>query len=202
MNYAIFVEGIESLKDFETLKEDIRIAASRAINKVVRDSRVAIRRRIQEEVNLPAAYLSDTAKRLYVSRFAKPGTLEARIAARSRATSLAQFAQTNGSRGAGVSLEVKPGHHTTIRRAFLLPLMAGKEGTDTKRNLGLAVRLRPGESLQNKRKMIRVARNLYLLYGPSVNQVFLSEDGGGVAKDMSPKIQRDLEREFVRLMEL
>ena len=45
-------------------------------------------------------------------------------------------------------------------------------------------------------------RRLYLLYGPSVDQVFRSRDGTGVANDMVPEIERDLTSEFLRLLEL
>ena len=43
---------------------------------------------------------------------------------------------------------------------------------------------------------------LYLLYGPSVDQVFRANDGDGVANDMVPAVERNLEREFLRLLEL
>jgi hypothetical protein len=45
--------------------------------------------------------------------------------------------------------------------------------------------------------MIQLAGNLYLLYGPSVSQVF-----AGVAQDISPDMADFLDAEFNRLMEL
>ena len=81
-------------------------------------------------------------------------------------------------------------------------LPQGRTLTDTKYNLGLAIRLRPGEKLQNKVAARRVEKGLYLLYGPSVDQVFRSRDGTGVATDLVPDIEQDLSDEFIRLLEL
>ena len=60
-------------------------------------------------------------------------------------------------------------------------------------NIGLAVRLKPGEVLQNSEKAVRLDNNVYLLYGPSVDQVFRS-----VADDKTPKILSDVTAEFLR----
>ena len=60
-------------------------------------------------------------------------------------------------------------------------------------NIGLAVRLKPGEVLQNSEKAVRLDNNVYLLYGPSVDQVFRS-----VADDITPSIQQSVSRQFFR----
>ena len=75
-------------------------------------------------------------------------------------------------------------------------LRAGTADIETKSNLGLALRLRPGESVLNKRQMVQVSGNLYLLYGPSVDQVFRS-----VAEDIAPEATDILEAEFLRLID-
>ena len=61
---------------------------------------------------------------------------------------------------------------------------------------------RPGETLANKRNVRRMEKGLYLLYGPSVDQVFRAADGSGVATDKAPVLANQLEREFLRLLEL
>lgn len=202
--FAVFVDGIEA--DFlqgagEKQRER---AAVQAINKIARDARAQAARLIREQVNLPARYVSPSEKRLYVSRQAQGSNLEARITARGRATSLAQFVTGPAKPGkAGVYVQVQPGKARFMRRAFLIRLPQGNAAvTDTKFNLGLAIRLRPGERLQNKVTARRVERGLYVLYGPSVSQVFRANDNSGVASDIAPEYARKLEAEFLRLLDL
>lgn len=201
-NWAVFVDGLGDLKEFDNTKQAIRLAAARAINKVTRDGRVEIARDILDNVNFPAAYVGPNQKRLYVSRQATTADLEGRITARARATSLARFVQGTPRMGEGLRVEVKPGRSRYMKRAFLIKLPAGTASVDTKFNMGLAIRLRPGETLQNKLTARRMQKNLYLLYGPSVDQVFRANDGSGVATDKAPSLATKLEREFLRLLEI
>jgi hypothetical protein len=201
-NWAVFVEGLDDLKSMDRMKPAIRLAAARAINKITRDGRVEIARDIRDQVHFPASYVSPGQKRLYVSQQATTGNLEGKITARSRATSLARFVQGTPRRGQGVRVEVQPGRSRYMKRAFLIRLPAGNSDVDTKYNMGLAIRLRPGESLKNKREARLLEKNLYLLYGPSVDQVFRARDGSGVATDVAPKLATNLSREFLRLLEI
>lgn len=200
-NWAVFVEGLDGLSDVEKATPSVRLAAVRAINKITRDGRVELARLILREVNFPASYVSPSGKRLYVSKQATRNDLEGRITARSRATSLARFV-TGTPSGQGVRVQVSPGKSRYMKRAFLIKLPAGTASVDTKYNMGLAIRLRPGEALKNKRTARRMANGLYLLYGPSVDQVFRAEDGDGVANDAAPDLAAKLEREFLRLLEI
>lgn len=201
-NWAVFAEGISDLQQFDRTKLAVRLAASRAINKITRNGRVEIARSIRDQVNLPASYVAPGQKRLYVSQQATTENLEGKITARGRATSLARFVHGNPRRGEGVRVEVAPGRSRYMKRAFVIRLPAGKGDVDTKFNMGLAIRLRPGEKLQNKLQARRMEKGLYLLYGPSVDQVFRARDGAGVANDAAPKLVRELEREFLRLLEI
>jgi len=200
--FAVFVEGLELdlLGGIDTSSR--RLAATRAINKVARDARSKAARLIRNEVNLPARYVSPAQRRLWVSKSATQNSLEARIEAQGRATSLAQFVRGAPRAGKpGVYVEVAPGKARFLKKAFLIKLPQGASPvTDTKFNLGLAVRLRPGESLKNKISARRVEKGLYVLYGPSVNQVFRANDGQGIANEMSPDVARRLEAEFLRLL--
>jgi len=99
-------------------------------------------------------------------------------------------------------VEVAPGRARYMKRAFFLRLPQGSTLTDTQFNLGLAIRLRPGERIENKHTAVRFAKGLYLLYGPSVDQVFRSKDGSGAATDRAPVLAERLEQEFLRLLEL
>lgn len=201
-NYAIFVDGLtEALSDYETLPNEIRLNIVRAVNTTLRNGRTLAARRIRDQVNLPARQLGPGAGRLTVSRKANKTKLEGAIRARARATSLARYVSNKPRRGQPVRVEVQPGKARYLRNAFLVKLPAGSD-TDTRFNSGLAMRLRPGERLRNKKNTIKLANNLYLLYGPSVDQVFLDSQNDGVAEEIQPTVLEGLEDEFFRLLEV
>lgn len=201
LQFAVMVEGVETLREIKELAPRVKFAAAQAINKVARDQRAEAARRITSQVNLPKSYVSPSGGRLTVSQQAQRTSLEARITARGRPTSLARFSK--GSPGkAGVTVEVKPGQSSYMRRAFLIRLPQGSTLTDSRFNLGLAIRLRPGERLDNKVRQVKLDKGLYLLYGPSVQQVFLDNSGKGVADDLAEPTADYLEAEFARLLSL
>lgn len=198
-SYAVFVNSLAKLEgDFRELPKAAKLAALRAGNKTLDRTRTRSARSIREQVQYPASYLAPAGGRLTVTERFQERKLEGRITARFRPTSLARFVTSAARPGqAGVRVEVAPGRAKFMRRAFLMRLPQGKSLTDTKFNLGLALRLRPGERVRNKREMVRVAKGLYLLYGPSVSQVFAT-----VAEDESPEAAAFFEAEFRRLLEL
>mgnify|MGYP001143878705 CR=1 FL=1 len=201
--FAVFVEGLTDLDFTQGSSAKIKKAASQAINTLTRNKRARAAKLIRDQVNLPARYVSPSGKALFVSQKASPSSLEGRITARGRPTSLAQFLTSSPRVGkAGVTVEVQPGKARFMKRVFPLKLPQGNTLTATKYNLGLAIRLRPGERLANKTTARRVSNGLYLLYGPSVDQVFRSLDGTGVANDLVPEIEQELSEEFLRLLEL
>lgn len=195
--YVVAVEGLAELKSFDTLPQDILVAARRAVNKTTDRAYAASGRGIRMQVNLPARYVTGKNGRLRIKSKASGTRLEGVIEGRQRPTSLARFASGGApGRKGGVTVEVKPGGARFMKRAFLMRLRSGAQLTDTKFNLGLAIRLREGESIRNKREMIRLDRNLYLLYGPSIDQVFRD-----VADDVAPQTADYLEAEFARLLD-
>lgn len=204
--WAVFVDGIigDMVKDVSP--ERLARARTMALNTVARNGRAMIARDVREQIALPASYVSEGNKRLYVAQKASAGRPEAIIRASGRATSLARYAKNPGASASasksGVLVEVQPGKARMMRKAFFLKLPQGSVLTDTQYNLGLAVRLKPGESLRNKASTVRMANGLYLLYGPSVDQVFRANDGQGVAQDRAPMLATQLEREFLRLLDL
>ena len=83
-----------------------------------------------------------------------------------------------------------------LKNAWLERLNKGASLTEDNYNVGLAVRLKPGERLLNKRathKSWLVKDKVALLYGPSVDQVFSS-----VADDVIPEMGELMSTEFFR----
>lgn len=204
-NWVIAVEGLSSLQEVESMRDEIRFNAVRAINETAAKFRTIGAERIRRQINFPSNYLNPGAKRFYVSRKATRSKLEAGIKARGRATSLARFVTGNAPGKEGVTVQVSKGKTQFLRRAFLVKLRAGSGNVDTKFNMGLAIRLKAGDKLRNKRYVRQMEKGLYLLYGPSVDQVFLAQGGPnpnrGVATDMEPDMLDHMEDEFLRLME-
>jgi hypothetical protein len=204
-SWGVFIEGLEGLNNIPQLDEQVRrLKAAQALNRTAKHGRTRIAEGIHDQVNFPVGYLKPNTGRLTVVNNATKSNLEVRIRARGGPTSLARFAVGNpkpSARG-GVTVMVSPGKARFMRRAFVMKLRSGNNDIETKNNLGLAMRLRPGETIQNKRYFRRVESNLYLLYGPSVDQVFRAQDGNGVASEMSEYLSEFLEDEFSRLIEL
>lgn len=176
---------------FDRAPRIARRAARLAINdsaerkglKLARDAMLA-------QVNFPSGYL--IPPRFELLRRATDDNLVAVIGGRFTPTSLARFTRRSaagrGRRG-GVSVQVNPGRSVSLPRAFLVNLRNG--------NVGLAIRLRPGESLQHTvgAKLITSGplAGVALLYGPSVDQVFRT-----VAVDITPPVLDNLQTEFLR----
>lgn len=193
--YIVAVEGLsETIASIDEMPASVLKFARMAINTTTRKSRTLASRRIRDQVSFTATYLADGNGRLSITKSASDNDLEARIRGRFRPTSLARFVTSASARGARV--RVKPGSSDLMRRAFLIRLRAGSAAIETKSNQGLAIRLKPGERIANKRQMIQVSGNLYLLYGPSVDQVFSS-----VAEEIAPETSDMLEAEFLRLID-
>ncbi len=187
--YAMAVEGLDALKDISNLDDQILRNAARAINATADRGRTASARAILTQVNFPASYLNPSDGRLAVINRAAGTRLSATIRGRDQATSLARF--VTGSKKpfkGGVTVEVKPGRALFLKRAFIFPLRNN--------NLGLAIRTN-GPAPARAYKPKRLGRNLWLLYGPSVNQVFQS-----VRDEVSPDLLQFMEDEFNRLMDV
>lgn len=140
------------------------------------------------QVNWPGGYLNPP--RFALRYKATEERLEAGIAGRQTPTSLARFTGIRTPRrGQKISVQINPGRTVTLDHAFLITLRNG--------NLGLGVRLKPGERLHNSigAKLITGGplNGVYLLYGPSVDQVFRT-----VAVDISPPLLDALATEFLR----
>lgn len=195
MTVTISADGIADLElYFDRFPTVARNAMSIAINDAARDVGMkAARRDITAQVAFPEGYL-DRPDRLSVTQYATPTRLEARITGRDRPTSLARFAARGTPvyrRGAqpplGVTVMVKPGRPEHFASAFLYALKNG--------NVGFAIKLRPGDTVRGVERYqpIMLWKGVFLLYGPSVNQVFQ-----GVADDIAPEVTSAIEAEFHR----
>lgn len=205
--YLVVIEGLENLSSLDDLPKRTVRAAQIAVNDAARSGRTLAAKRILSEIKFPSDYVAPRNGRLSISQFATANNLEAKITARTRATSLARFALDASPAGGakrreGVRVEVEPGRVRRLPGAFLIRLRAGTASLDTKSNMGLAVRTKNGRPPPGY-KPTRLGENLWLLYGPSVAQVMYSErNRGGVATDISPEIARKLEDEFWRQMDM
>lgn len=193
------VEALEEARSyFEEFPTLARTAARLAINQVAdRQGRKLLMDDMLSQVAWPRSYLN---RDRFSVRKAYNENLEAVITARMRPTSLARFvkgqAAVSAGRGlGGVRVQVRPGTTKTMQSAFLMRLRAGASMSDTNFNLGLAIRLKPGERILNKTKqsLTQLGHNLYLLYGPSVDQVFRT-----VAMDRAPDVVSMVQSEFYR----
>ena len=199
-------EGLDEFADLMAKFPEASVTAQRmAINQVAQRGALNLARdAILGEINFPKDYLK--GDRLKVSKLATDNSLEAVITARKRATSLARFAAPGTPLGSnarrGVRVQVKTaGGSILLRRAWLVRLRQGASLTEDAYNVGLAVRVRPGESIIGKRTVHKswlVKDAVALLYGPSVDQVFRE-----VADQIAPRVAQmtaaEFQRQFARL---
>lgn len=180
---------------FKTFPEATNRAAQLAINTVANRSGLKLARtEILNEIAFPRDYL--TTDRLRVSQNATASNLEAVILARQRATSLARFVQGSTATGSraklGVTVKVKKGKTVHLKQSWLVNLKNN--------NLGLAVRVKPGEKIDNKhgKTVWLVPDSVALLYGPSVDQVF-RDVAEKIAGPVGELTQTEFHRQFQRI---
>lgn len=201
-SYSIDFAALTSLEMyFKALPDVANQSASIALNDVMGQNGKGtklLRQMTQQEVNFPNGYVDD--EKIKTISYAAPDHLEVHIQARKRATSLARFATsrkpatTKAERDKGVTVAVHRGKQKTIRSGFLIRLRSGASLTEDNYNIGLAVRLKPGETLKNKKQVTQGnLKGLYLLYGPSVEQVV-----GEVVTENEDPILNLIAAEFVR----
>lgn len=209
MKFELKAKGI---KDFESYIAKSAVNAEKAaalsINDMTRKVYARSKRTIMSQVNLPASYLDgrDSGNpRLRITRFAKPGSLVAGVEGRQRATSLARFdvkqmygTGKNGKRiKTGVSVRVK-GSRQKIPKAFLVNLKNGNKGVALRvpHNEGVKGKKFAGQPLSGSRSSNSEA---YLLYGPSVQQLFSNEVAEQGLHYVEDNIEREFKRQFARL---
>ena len=209
--------GLDDMIQFaQTMPEKATQAMSLAINQTVQRGGMRLAQdAIYDQIAFPKDYLK--GDRLTVSRFAKPDNLEAVIRGRKRATSLARFASgpIGGGRfvaGGGrapaptISLRVKSGSGSSvIRGAWLVRLNKGASLDEDNYNVGLAVRVKKGETVLGKKTAHKSwlvggpeEGGVALLYGPSVDQVF-RDVADQIADPIANLVSAEFYRQFARL---
>lgn len=205
MAVTLINTGSEELERyFRTMPERTARAMRLAINSTVKGRGMStIKKQMLSEVAFPSGYLN--ADRLRVGTLATDTRLEASIIGRKRATSLARFVTGSPVIGTrrkdGISVRVKSGRTTYLKNAFLVKLNKGASFSEDNYNVGLAVRLQPGEQLSNKNsshKAWLVPGKVALLYGPSVDQVF-SDVAVTVSPALADMVAADFHRHFERI---
>ena len=199
MSVLVEFEALNGLVDYvEAFPDTAREAARIALNDVAEGEGLAVyRKAIDEQVDFGAGYL--TTDRLGVTSKARDSNLAVTITGRQRATSLARFARgqsVQSTRKKGVRVRVKAGGgEQFMQNAWLVRLRKGSSSDRDNFNIGLAIRLKPGERLRNKREVrsVQLDQNVYLLYGPSVDQVFRD-----VAITDTPVVLEKVGNEFFR----
>lgn len=197
----VTTKGIMEFERFvERAPGAAREAARMAINDVVTGSGMKlIQKSMMAQVAFPAGYL--TGDRLRVIKRATNQNLEAAIVGRKRATSLARFASGASIMGKqGVRVRVQKGRATYMKNAWLVRLKAGASLTEDNYNIGLALRIRPGERINKKtthQSWLEPGR-VALLYGPSVDQVF-REVAYSVDEPIAIMVTDEFFRQFARL---
>lgn len=178
MTYQTESKGLPRYEELlKALGEAVPPAAARALNDAAAFGRRLASEQMRREVNFKAGYLN--AGRVVVTRRADPSNLESVVTARDRPTSLARFAQGAprfGAQRVAPRVRVKAtGGTSTLKRGFYLRLRRGNAAVSADNaNVGLAVRLKKGERVQNKSQMASIGGGVYLLYAPSPGQVFRS----------------------------
>lgn len=195
MTVAVLTKG-KGLRDFVGFVEDLPDLINEAgyftVVDTTRDALPLLRRTMESQIAFGSGYLNQD--RLAVRKRPTRSSLESVISGRDRPTSLARFAKgatlQNSSRRP-ITVTVRTGKQTELKRAFLVKLRNG--------NIGLAIRLPDGQAPDNAYKPVQLTRkggqaqNVWLLYGPSVDQVL-----GGIVPDVSPEIDRMLVQNFIR----
>lgn len=203
MTISTELDGLDdAMLYFETAPKIAARAARLAINDTIsRKGLKVIQNEMLDQVNFPKGYLK--GDRLGVVQYATESRLEGVIRARKRATSLARFAAPGTPLGSsarsGVRVSVRNGGSAFLRNAWLVRLRKGASLTEDQYNVGLAVRVKPGDKIDGKYSAHQswlIPGTVALLYGPSVDQVF-----SDVAEDTGPEILDLLGKEFFRQFE-
>ena len=198
MTLTVTAKGLDGLlRYFERFPATANQAASFAVNDAADFALALARRKVGEDLALKPSYLKDPDK-IRILKRASAGSPEAILRANFRPISLARFATQApkfGRQTGGVTVRVRArGGSTHLKRAFFVPLKRGKtlDVSGGVFNVGLAVRLKPGEKIRNKRVIVQKGQ-FNLLYGPSLDQALRQ-----MLPSMHPLVADKLRVEFLR----
>ena len=193
------IAGILDLENFLAAVPDItRRSAALALNDVLGGQGLArFRKAVAAEVAFPPGYVDD---KIEVAQKATPTRLVASLVGRQRPTSLARFATSGALGKAGITVRVK-NSSVFMKDAFLVRLNQGASISEDGYNVGLAIRLKPGQVLNKKdtSRMVHLEKNVVLLYGPSVDQILRNEAAEAESPEIVDAIATEFFRQFARL---
>lgn len=190
---SINPDGLDNwIEMLNTFNDRAREAMAVAINQTAkREAAKSIRDDMMKQVNLQKSYLIQHTP---VHAYANKNKLKATITARDTPTMLARFAFNRTripKRQNGVKVSVKRGVSKHMKSAFLVDF-SGKART----NVAVVVRTKNGQQphgvTHDGARYVK-SMNAWILYAPSIDQLMW-----GVAGQNELKIQRALEREFLR----
>lgn len=189
---AVDIEGLEGF--VRRMPDVARQAQALAISDTAEWARNLAKREFLASVNLPDDAV--IARRFRVSQRATVARPESTITADRNPLGLSRFVvgpkkagtphpRTQVRVGGSVKTWSQPGGDNY---AFLIPTPNGAAG------VGLAIRTK--EPLRNSRAARKIGRDLYLLYGPSVDQMF-----GQMIPALIPRVRAKATAEFNRQIE-
>jgi len=177
--------GLERLgDDVRRFGDKANLAAQLSINDTVRWARTRLKVGMQQQVNLTESAFGK--KHFFISQLASRDNLQATLSAGRQGYSLSRFSVGKPvARARGIKLRIKAGGASvTVKRGFFIAAPNGA--------LGLAVRT-SNEGLRNSRAARRIGKNLYLLFGPSPDQLMRR-----MAPESVPDVGRHVGAEYSR----
>lgn len=191
---TISSRGIDQFaRQLERYPQQARKAASMAVNDTAAWSKTQARILMQSQILLPRETLENA--RFGVRQSATGANPEAVVSASNNPLGLSRFVVSPKVPGAAYpKTRIKVGGRTIQwgqegqkggSYAFLLQTPNGADG--------VALALRTTTPLRNSRAARKIGRNLYILSGPSVNQMFAR-----IAPELVPRIEERLQGEFAR----
>lgn len=196
MTWGVTTRGIDGLNDLARLEPNLAPWLSQEVNRVTRSTRTRVARQVLAEANLPTGYVAPRNRRLQIVQNATPRNPEAIIEAEGRATSLTRYVISTS--GQGLAVNIRGGGVRRFRRAFQF---RGRTDATTDTGSGgalFALRVRKGTRLRGSYAARQVDDTLYLLFGPSVAQIVLANDGTGVFRDVEEPTADLLELRFLQ----
>lgn len=191
---------IDTVRDrMKRFPETARNASSISLNLAIRQARMLGIAELRKQIAFPSSYFPNSPYdgKLRISQNATPQVPEAVLTARHQPTSLGRFVVEKDSKGRNLRIRIRPGSvPKKIGNAFIVRLRRGRILDDNNFNLGVAIRLKPGQSIRGSRTAKAFSNGLALLYGPSVDQAFKS-----VRNDIASPVARSLASNFVRQFE-
>lgn len=203
MTVSVTFRGLDAIEQlFQRAPELAQQAATLAVSDTAKFAFRESSKDIRAQASFTREYLGSAetrgSDRLRIVPATRGGVVEARLVARNRPTSLARFQQGQAGRGQPVRVRVSPrGGVRSIKGAFQVRLRRGKTVSEDNFNEGIAIRLGKDQSIRERKKgkagLPEIFPNVFLLYGPSVAQVFNT-----VSRDVAGRVGNKLEREFTR----